>query len=99
MPLEIRCSGPTGDPDVDDTPLGENPRVGRPDGWGRVPFVGRDPQSRRRVLCGAEPNGCGGTVREADTPCGTQLRVGARPLCELGWVGLWYVMFCCVRLG
>jgi hypothetical protein len=37
----------------------------------------------------AEPNGCGGAMRESDTPYGTQRKVGEEPLCGLG----------CVRLG
>jgi hypothetical protein len=53
--LEIRCGGHRVDPGVDDPPLEENPDVGHLKGWGRVPFVGRGPQHRRRVLCGAEP--------------------------------------------
>jgi hypothetical protein len=86
VPLGIHCGGPRGDPGVEDPPMGENPDVGRPDGWGRVPFVGRGPQQRRGVLGGAESNGCGGTVREADTPYGTQPTVGEEPLCGLGCV-------------
>jgi hypothetical protein len=78
-PSGIGCGGPRDDPDVEDTPLGENPHVGRPDEWDRVPFVGRGPQQRRRVVCGAECNGCGGAVREADAPHGTQSMVGKEP--------------------
>jgi hypothetical protein len=69
------------------SPLGENPHVGRCDGWGSLPFVRCGPQ-QRRVVCGAEPNGCGGAVRQADTPYGTQPRVGIEPLCRLGFVRL-----------
>jgi hypothetical protein len=71
--------GPRGYIGVEDTTLGENPHMGRLDGWGIVPFVGRGPQQRRRVLCGAEHNGCGGALREADTPYGKQPQVGANP--------------------
>jgi hypothetical protein len=50
---------------------------------GRESFVGCAPQQRRRFLCGAEPNGCGGFLREVHTPYGTEPPVGAEPLCGL----------------
>jgi hypothetical protein len=96
--LGIRCGEERGDPGVEEPPLGENLHLGRPDGWGSVLFVGRGPQQIWRVLCGAESNGCGGAVREAGTPIGTQLTVGEEPPCGLGWVRLWYVRFRYVRL-
>jgi hypothetical protein len=50
--------------------------------------VGRGPQQRRVVLGVAEPNGCGGAVREADTSYRTQPAVGEKPFCGLGCVRL-----------
>jgi hypothetical protein len=99
-----RCVGPRGDPGVDDPPLGVKPHVGRPDDWGRVPFLGCGPQQRVRFFCGAEPNGCGGALREEVTPHGTQPPVGAELLCglrcvKLGLVGLGFGMFCFIMLG
>jgi hypothetical protein len=45
---------------------------GKPRWMGQRAVMGRGPQRRRRVLCGAEPSGCGGALREADTPHGWQ---------------------------
>jgi hypothetical protein len=42
--------------------------------------LGHGPQQRRQVLCGAEPDGCGEALREADTPYGIQPPVLAGPL-------------------
>jgi hypothetical protein len=80
----LGCGGARGQRGVEDTPLGENPHVGLPDGWGRVSFVGRGRQQRPRVICGAELNRYGGALREADTPCGKQPQVGAEPPSWLG---------------
>jgi hypothetical protein len=83
---------------VEDIPLVENPNVGRPDGWGRVLFVVRGHQQRPGLLCGAEGNGCGTALREANTPYRKQHQVGAEApllfLVRLGWVRLVWV-----RLG
>lgn len=62
--------------------MGENQRVGYPDGWGRVPFMECCPQ--QRGVCVAEFNGCGGVLREADTLYGTEPSVRAEHLCGLG---------------
>jgi hypothetical protein len=67
--------------------------------------VGGGPQQRWRVLCGAEPNVCGGDVRQADMLHGVQHTVGEELFysvgchIRLGWVRLWYVRFRYVRLG
>jgi hypothetical protein len=82
----IRCCGPRGDLGVEVQLLGENHHV---EWMGQCPVCEAWLSTATASSLWAERKGCGGALREVDTPCGTQLPVGAEPLCGLG----------CVRLG
>jgi hypothetical protein len=98
VPLGIWYSGPRGNPGVEDPLLGENLYVGCPNGWGRVPFVGRTLNSEGEFFLVQSLTGVavmrGGYALWDGVPLSVRL-------CQirLGWVGLGYGMLGFVLLG
>lgn len=54
--------------------------MGIRDGWCIAPFVRREPQQRRLILCWAERKGIGGDVRVENATCGSKQSVLLYPV-------------------